>query len=299
MGAKYALWLLFWVGLGACQTAKQKPLAILAAQIEAELALVEGEFAVAYQHLGNPADSLYLNADTPMHAASTMKTPVMVEVYHQASLGKLSLQDSVLLKNEFASIVDGSPYRLDTADDSGQDLYHHLGERRTVRQLVYDMITYSSNLATNLLIDRVGAPQVVQTMKGLGIQNLQVLRGVEDQKAFDQGLNNTVTARGLAQLFALIARGQAVGKWASSDMEAILLDQKFKDIIPAQLPKEVKVAHKTGEIRGVRHDSGIVFLPTGEKYVLVLLSRKLADPDAGVRALAKVSALVYAHVAQK
>jgi beta-lactamase class A len=299
MAPKYALWLLLWAGLGACQTAKRDPLTILAAQIQAELAPVQGEFAVAYQQLGNPSDSLYLNADTPMHAASTMKTPVMVEVYRQASLGKLSLQDSMLLKNEFASIVDGSSYQLDTADDSGQDLYHHLGEHRTVRQLVYDMITYSSNLATNLLIDRVGAPQVVRTMQGLGIDGLQVLRGVEDQKAFDQGLNNTVTARGLAQLFAKIANGQAVDQPASRDMVAILLDQKFKDMIPAQLPKEVRVAHKTGEIRGVRHDSGIVFLPNGEKYVLVLLSRQLADPDTGVRALAKVSALVYAHAAQK
>ncbi len=286
--------------VAACQTnPNQDKLTTLAQQIEVRLAKVPGEFGVAFQHLEKPGDSLFLNADTPFHAASTMKTPVMVEVFRQANDGKFSLQDSLLLTNSFASIVDGSPYQLDTADDSGQDLYHHLGEQRTVRQLVYDMITYSSNLATNLLIQKVGAQQVTKTMQAMGVAGIQVLRGVEDQKAFDQGLNNTVTARGLAVLFAQIAQRKTVGHAASNEMEAILLDQKFNDIIPAQLPKEVRVAHKTGEIKGVRHDSGVVMLPNGEQYVIVLLSRKLTDPAAGVAAMAEVSAMIYAHVHQK
>jgi beta-lactamase class A len=80
---------------------------------------------------------------------------------------------------------------------------------------------------------------------------------------------------------------------ASMVMIDILLDQRFNDIIPAKLPKEVKVAHKTGSITGVRHDSGIVFLPDGRKYILVLLSKDLQDADAGIEAMANVSEMIY------
>jgi beta-lactamase class A len=73
----------------------------------------------------------------------------------------------------------------------------------------------------------------------------------------------------------------------------ILLDQKFNDKIPAKLPKKVKVAHKTGWITGVNHDAGIVILPDGRKYVLVLLSKELQDDKAAVKSMAKISKMIY------
>lgn len=79
----------------------------------------------------------------------------------------------------------------------------------------------------------------------------------------------------------------------------ILLDQKFNDKIPAKLPKNVKVAHKTGWITGVNHDAGIVFLPDGRKYVLVLLSKELENDKAAVKSMAKVSRMIYDYVMEK
>ena len=79
-------------------------------------------------------------------------------------------------------------------------------------------------------------------------------------------------------------------------MTQILFDQKFNDMIPARLPKEIKVAHKTGSITGVQHDSGIVFLPDGRKYVLVVLSKKLTNAKAGIKVLAEVSEMIYNFV---
>jgi beta-lactamase class A len=99
-------------------------------------------------------------------------------------------------------------------------------------------------------------------------------------------------------VFEKIARGEAVSPEASEAMVKILLDQKFNDIIPAQLPKDVKVAHKTGWITGLHHDSGIVMLPNGKKYVLVLLSKELKDEKAGVEALATVSKMIYDYTNQ-
>ncbi len=78
----------------------------------------------------------------------------------------------------------------------------------------------------------------------------------------------------------------------------ILLDQKFNEIIPAHLPKSVKVAHKTGVITAVHHDSGIVILPDGRKYVLVLLSRELGDFDSGTAKMADISKMIYDYVIQ-
>lgn len=274
---------------------KPPSLELLKQQIENELASVEGTFAVAFKDL-QTGDSLFLNEREVFHAASTMKTPVMIEVYKQVAEGKFSLSDSIEVKNEFHSIVDGSIYKLNSGDDSEQDLYTAVGKKSTLADLTYDMIIASSNLATNIVIELADAKKVTQTMRDMGANDIQVLRGVEDSKAFELGMNNTTTAYDLMIIFEKIGKGKAVSKEASDDMIRILLDQKFNEIIPARLPEEVKVAHKTGSITGVRHDSGIVFLPDGKKYVLVLLSKNMNNPDAGVEAMARVSKLIYDYV---
>jgi beta-lactamase class A len=256
------------------------------------LAGQQGFFAVAFKDL-TTGRTLLINEHESFHAASTMKTPVMIEIFKQVNAGKLSLPDSITVKNEFKSIVDTSAYSLNPNDDSEKELYKLTGTKRTLSSLVYDMIIVSSNLATNTVIAIAGANNVTQTMRSMGAKDIQVLRGVEDNKAFEKGLNNTATAYDLALIFEKIARGEAVSPSASKQMIDILLDQQFNTIIPAQLPKDVKVAHKTGSITGVHHDSGIVFLPDGRKYVLVILSKNLKDDPAATRAMAAVSKLLY------
>ena len=228
-----------------------------------------------------------------------MKTPVMIEVYRQAAEGKFSLTDSILIKNDFKSIVDGTSFSLDSAEDSEKVLYTLTSSKRTLDELVYDMIIVSSNLATNIIIELVDAKKVTQSMRDLGAKDIQVMRGVEDDKAFAQGLNNTVTAYDLMLIFEKMAKGETVSKEASDAMIDILLDQKFNTIIPAKLPADVKVAHKTGSITGVHHDSGIVFLPDGRKYVLVILSKNLEDEEAATDGMASVSEFIYRHVVDR
>lgn len=266
------------------QTVKEQVVGVLNKQ--------SGVFAVAFKDLTTGEEILF-NEHQLFHAASTMKAPVMVEVYKQAAAGKFSLKDSLLIKNEFKSIVDSSLYSLSPTDDSDTLIYKHIGEKRTVYSLLYDMIIISSNLATNLIVELVDAKNVTQTMRDIGANDIQVLRGVEDTKAFNAGLNNQVTAYDLMLLYETIANEEVVNAEASMAMIDILLDQRFNEIIPAQLPKDVKVAHKTGSITGVRHDSGIVFLSDGRKYILVLLSKELEDADAGIQAMANVSKAIY------
>ncbi|OKL42047.1 serine hydrolase [Pontibacter flavimaris] len=285
--------------LAGCTASKpETTMHALRQQITEELEKQEGTFAVAFKDMAT-GEELLLNERESFHAASTMKTPVLIEAYKQAAAGKLSLSDSILVRNGFKSIMDGSMYSISPVDDSEQELYTFVGQKRPVSELLYKMIIQSSNLATNLMIEELDAKQVTQTMRELGAQDIQVLRGVEDSKAYEQGLNNTTTAYDLMLIFEQIATGKAVNPEASQEMIRILLDQRHREIIPARLPKEVKVAHKTGWITGVRHDSGIVILPDGQKYVLVLLSKDLKDEKAGMEAMAKVSELVYKYVAGK
>src|ERR1044072_2094114 len=285
------------LSIASCSTSK-KALRTLHSDIEKELSGKKGTFAVAFKDL-ETGQEIKINDHVVYHAASTMKTPVMIEVYKQAAEGKFSLNDSIELKNEFKSIVDGSPFSLDSADDSEYELYKHIGEKRTIGALLYQMIIVSSNFATNLIIEKVGAESVTQDMRRLGAEDIQVLRGVEDDKAFEKGLINTTTAHDLALIFEKIANGQAVNAEASQAMINILLDQKFNDIIPALLPPGVKVAHKTGSITHVHHDSGIVILPDGRKYVLVLLSKDWENEEEAVKTMANISWLIYKYVRGK
>src|SRR5574338_289302 len=190
------------------------------------------EVSVALRTLDGKTEAL-IDPDKPYHAASTMKVPVMIELFRQAEEGKLSLDDTLPIKNEFHSIVDGSVYQLSVGDDSDADVYKAVGGTLTLRQLCEAMITVSSNFATNLLIERLGVENIRKTVSHLGADGMQVLRGVEDQKAFDKGLNNTTTARALMVLFERIARGQAVSPQADAAMMPILERQKFNDAIPA------------------------------------------------------------------
>lgn len=291
----YYLLTAFAILFTACKT--ESPLAQLEQQVKAELAKEKGFFAVAFKNLSTDEEIL-ISARDSFHAASTMKTPVLIELYKQAAAGKFSLQDSVLVKNEFKSIVDGSPYSMDIDDDSEGQLYNAIGKNRTIADLAYDMIIYSSNLATNILIELVDAKKVTQSMRELGAPDIEVLRGVEDNKAYELGLSNSTTAFDLMAIYAKLAKGEVVSEQASQEMINILLDQKFNEIIPAHLPKDVKVAHKTGVITAVHHDSGIVLLPDGRKYVLVLLSSQLADFDSGTAKMADISKMIYDYVIQ-
>ncbi len=283
------------LGLGFPSFAQKPTLSQMRERIASKLGQIEGDLAVAFKDL-QTQQTLFINEKENFHAASTMKTPVMMEVFRQAQAGKFNLSDSILVKNEFKSIVDGSSFKLDISDDSADDMYKKIGSKMTIYDLTYQMMIVSSNLATNILIDLVDAKKANQFMRELGAKDINVLRGVEDTKAFEKGLSNTTTAYDLMLIFEKIAQKQVVSPTASDKMIQILLDQKFNEIIPAQLPSDVRVAHKTGSITGVRHDSGIVYLPNGKAYVLVLLSKKLTNPEAGVKAMAEVSEMIYNFV---
>lgn len=250
------------------------------------------EAGVAVLDLGS-GDSLWRNAAWRVHAASTMKVPVLIELARRVDAGRYGWDWPVLVRNEFRSIVDGSPYHLNPADDSDTTLYAREGQTVSARELATLMIDWSSNLATNLLVGQLGAPAIQATARALGADSIVVLRGVEDQKAFDAGLINSTTARDLAVLLAAIAQGRAASDSSTTVMLDILTHQAFRAGIPAGVPPGTRVASKTGNITGINHDAAVIFPPGRAPYVLVLLTRGFPTPAAAEAWMAEVSRQVW------
>ena len=232
------------------------------------------------------------NADEYFHAASTMKLAVLLGVYRQVGRGELTLDAPVHVRNKFRSVVNDQLYMLDFDRDADPELYRNLGRTMTVQQLAYAMITTSSNFATNLLVDVVGVSTIQTALTELGIDGMKVVRGVEDQAAFEAGINNEVTAAGLLKLLRALVEGKAYGAQASQEMLKILHDQRFKGGIPAGLPQEARVAHKTGNIATVHHDAGIVYLENRKPYALVILTQFHSENPRST-AVADVSRDIY------
>lgn len=234
-----------------------------------------------------------LHADRPFHAASTIKVPLLLAVFGAIHEERLDLLSRVHVRNRFRSAADDAPFRVGTERDANAAVHAARGRTMRVQELARHMIVTSSNLATNLLLDVVGVEAAQATLAELGLEGVELLRGVEDERAWEQGVNNRVTARGLGRCFRLLAERRAFTPELSDAMLEILFAQEFNSGIPAGLPPEARVAHKTGEISTVAHDAGIVYLPEREPYVLVVLSEW--QPDRGGRhdAIARVSRAVY------
>jgi beta-lactamase class A len=234
-----------------------------------------------------------------MHAASTMKVPVMLAIMEAVDRGRLSLEHPVMVRNQFSSIVDGSPFVLHAKEDGDPGLYERVGQTVTVEELLRRMIVRSSNLATNLLIELVGPGEVMDLMKRLGANDIRVLRGVEDEMAYEAGLNNVTSAWDMMLVMKAIAEQKAVSPGASRTMIEILRGQEFRNKIPAGLPEEVVVANKTGNITKISHDAAIIYPPGRRPYVLVVLTRGFEESGPASDLIAAVSRTVWQHLAAR
>ena len=267
--------------------------AVLRDRIVARIADVPGAtVGVVFSEVGGGA-AVFVNPDSVFHAASTMKVPVMIEYFRALDAKRIRYDQDLMLDTVFKSIVDGSPYALSASVDSDSSVFDRVGHRVPLSWLVERMIVRSSNLATNALIELLDAKNVDATAKSLGATRTKVLRGVEDGKAFQQGLNNQTTARDLATLLGHIESGSAASRRSCQAMVDILLRQEFVDEIPAGLPPGTRVGHKNGWITGVTHDAAIVY-PTGRKpYVLVVMTKGIPQRPVAQKLIADISRLVW------
>lgn len=240
--------------------------------------------------------------DRWFHAASTIKVAILVSLFDAVDQGRFDLSQRLHVRNRFLSAEHEEPYRVASDRDANSAVHDAIGKLMKLEELAFHMITTSSNLATNLLLDVIGVEHAQETLKRLGIRGVALRRGVEDERAFEAGINNEVTANGLLQLFCLIQEERAFSQEASHKMREILLQQAFRSGIPAGVPEDVRpeaqFAHKTGEISTVAHDAGLVFLPNRKPYAVAILTEWEPEAEGRKEAVARVSRVVYEHVVE-
>lgn len=233
-----------------------------------------------------------LGGDRWFHAASTIKVAVLLAVFRAADEGRFRLDDSLHVRNRFFSALDGSPFRVSQARDATPELHASIGRTAKISALAHAMICGSSNLAANLLLERVGVEYARAVLREAQVNGVELRRGVEDHVAHDQGINNEATADGLLSLLSAV-RGDFLTPQSKGEVIRILLEQQFNSMIPAGLPPHATVAHKTGEISTACHDIGIVYLPEREPYLIAILTEFDPEREGRRETVAAISGAVY------
>ena len=250
--------------------------------LDALAAGTKATFGIVVKDL-QTGETLRRNATTTMHAASTMKTAVLLEALRRVEEGTLSLSTGVPVVACFPSAFDGSPYEVGMDPESEGRLAPYLGKSARLDFLAREMIVRSSNVATNLMLGLCPPKDVQRFVDALGAGSVKVRRGVADEKAFEAGFSNETDAEGMAALMEAAVRSPRLAPETRRLAFEILAGQEFNEQIPAGLPKQAGavVAHKTGSISKVQHDAAVVRLPDGREYVLVLLATDFGANEEG------------------
>lgn len=278
---RYAFLLLFFASTCVAQTAspstsKQK---ILWQKLEAQIQEIDqhldGVMGLAIEDLST-GDHLYLHEDEVFAQASSIKITVLANLYLQAQQGKLKLNDLYTVQSS------------DLVPDS--DIMNGLTPgvtRVTLRDLATMMVAVSDNSATNVLIHRIGMQNVNAMLDSLGLTHTRLRRKMMDLEAAKQGRENISTPREMMQLLDAIDHGKLLNKESTADFFKVLSTNK-SSFIPRDLPPDLKIANKPGELEAVRNDSGIVFVE-GRPYVICAMTAYLRNERDGEDAISKVS----------
>ncbi len=243
--------------------------------------------------------TLNYHADRWFHAASTIKVAILAGVYAAIHEGRWPPHARLHVRNRFFSAADGSIFRVSSERDANAEVHSAIGRMMRIRELAHHMITTSSNLATNLLLDLVGVETVQGVLEHYKIEGIDFRRGVEDERAFAAGISNRVTARGLVSLLRVIEEEKVFSPELSREMLDILHQQEFRNGIPGRLPREVRVAHKTGDISTVAHDAGIVYPRERKPYIVAILTEWTPDVSRRSATIATVSQEIYGALTRR
>lgn len=265
-------------------------------QVQTHIAGGPGVYGIAFRNFQS-GESLSINEDDRTHAASLMKVPVMMAAFELAGRGELDLDQPIVVREEFRSLIGGAPFRVPI--EQASSLYRHRGAHMPLRDLIGAMITRSDNTATNLVIEQVGAERVNDLARRLGTRNTKILRGVEDHRAYDAGLNNETSAADMLTLLAACRESPLFTAADRQEMMAILRRQQHRSMVAKGIPEGVGalIANKTGSISWVEYDAAIVDLPDGRSYGLVIMIHDFADKRyAAISAGTAISQTIWKHV---
>lgn len=287
------------------------------AEIERILEKAEGEFGVAIKHL-ETGEELTINGDKPYPLASVVKIPILVALCNEAAAGNMDLYDKVQLHEQ--ERIPGSGVLKELVP----------GTEVTLKDLATLMIIISDNMATDKLLQLLGIDLVNSHMEKLGLPQLSIQLTIWELLAYCVGIDssayseevfdevshlldmekedvpvpaqlhkkvtelNTGSVNSLNLLLEKIENCDGIQETASQQIIQILQKQQYNRRIPRQLPGTMKVAHKTGTLRGVVNDVGIMYLPDEKgRVVISILSEGNPTTEAGDDVISQISNEVY------
>jgi len=244
------------------------------------------DVSIAFRSLDG-GQELLIHADRPFRDSVAMKLPIMIELFAQAQAGELRLTDMIRVRPIFHSVVDGTAYSVDPA--SGDDLAHNAGQLMTLRDLCEVMITRDSDIAANLLIEKLGLQPIQNRIHSLGADGMVLASYFDDEKAVAKGIRNATTPRALMTILLALAHNEVVDQDASQEMIGILARSRLPGSI-AYAPASQAVRTSTGDV----HDADIVF--GARSFVLVIDVRGLTDPQATAALVGQIARLLAAAI---
>ena len=235
----------------------------------------------------------YTRDELAMHyAASTMKLPLLIAAYRRHERGEIDLDAQVDVHNDFRSAADGSPFTLE--DDQDDETWELIGSTASLRRLALHSIVKSGNLATNLVLERVGLGEVANVLvEAECTGETVVLRGIGDAVAREAGMDNFVTAHDLSLVMGGVASRSLAVEQTCVEIEEVLAKQEHRDKIPAGLPPNTYVANKTGWVDGAGHDVALVRPDGGDPFVLVVCTTLNVAEGLANELIAEVSRRIW------
>ena len=226
---------------------------------------LDGKAGLYYYNLKD-GSSYGINENESFIAASVIKIPVMIELFRECYGGKMNFSDTLLINEK------------EKAPEEGAIAYMHDGAEVTLQDLCNLMIILSDNTATNMLINHIGIDNINDAMAGLEIHTTMINRLLFDDEAEMEGKHNYISPKEIGILLKLMYDGELINKEASSKMLEILKLQQVNYKMPYLLPKDIKIAHKTGDDPGITHDMGIVFAK--DPFIICFASNETYVPKA-------------------
>jgi len=255
------------------------------AQIEQIIQQSHADVSVAFRSLDGK-QQLFIKANEPFPAAaSIIQIPVMMELYAQAQSGELRLTDAIVVHNSFRSLVDGTPFQLDSKTDPDRELYGQMGKPVSLRDLCEHMVAHNSSLAADLLIEKLGVDRIRERIAALHIDRMDLARAIEPAEANQKGPNNATTARSVLELLWTLAKRQESGDDSSKEMIGMLARAALQQPPTAGMPADPRDAQSL-QVAGTGQQSMIVYGP--HPYVVVILASGITNPVASAALMGQI-----------
>jgi beta-lactamase class A len=256
------------------------------AQVEQLIQQAGAEVSIAFRSLDG-AQELFVAADKQFRAANTtIKIPVMIELYAQAQAGELRLSETIPIHNGFSDLLTGDVYQLDPKNDPDPDLFKSIGGMMTLGDLCDRMVKKNSDLAADLLIEKLGVERIRQRIRAMHADGIEFRTGFGDDPAKQTIAENTASARGLMELLWALVNASSIGSDASDLMMGIIANSTTSGD-PAGLPADARATQLTASVVGVQHEELIVF--GAHSFVLVMIVSRGASPAAGSALMAQIT----------